>query len=222
MKVSKALMLGLLLLVPILVFIFINVFGEHHFSLKTFFPKTDATGEVVTDASGDTIFHKVPDFKLISQKGETITPEKLDDGVYVVNFFFATCPGICKKMSSQMVRVQEKFRNNPAVKLVSITVNPEHDSVEVLQDYADQYGANNDQWYFLTGSREQIYTLAKEGFYLPVQQVEGQQDFIHSEKFLLVDKNGHVRGIYDGTVTKDVDRLVTEINVLLDEYSKNK
>ncbi|MCC9138287.1 SCO family protein [Pontibacter silvestris] len=218
----KALILGLLLLVPILVFIFITVFGEHHFALKTYFPETDATGAVVRNTEGDTVFHRVPAFMLTSQQGETITPAKFEEGVYVVNFFFATCPGICKKMSSQMVRIQEKFRNESSVKLVSITINPEHDSVSVLQDYAAQYGANNEQWYFLTGPRDQIYNLATEGFYLPVQQVEGQQDFIHSEKFMLVDKNQRIRGVYDGTDPKDVDRLVTEINVLLDGYSKSK
>jgi protein SCO1 len=125
-------------------------------------------------------------------------------------------------MSSQLVRVQETFKDEPQVKLVSITVNPEYDTPEVLSEYGERYGADADKWYFLTGNREEIYQLAKQGFFLPVMQVEGQQEFIHSEKFMLVDKNRYVRGIYDGTDAADVDRLILEIKVLLDEYSKSQ
>lgn len=222
MSTKRVLILGLLILAPILAFIFISTFGEHHFTLKTYFPEVDDTGEVITTAEGDTIFKKIPDFQLVSQKGETFTKEDLKGKIYVADFFFATCPGICKKMSSQLVRVQEAFQDEPNVEILSFTVNPEHDSVEVLQNYADMYGADPDKWTFLTGPREEIYDLARHGFYLPVVQVEGQQDFIHSEKFMLVDKNHHVRGIYDGTDPVDVDRLITEIRVLLDEYGKAK
>jgi protein SCO1/2 len=218
----KALILAILLLVPLLVFIFIGQFGEHHFTLKTYFPQVDDTGEVLVDAAGDTLFNKIPDFQLTSQQGQTVSQEQLDGHIYVADFFFATCPDICKDMASQLVRVQEAFQNEPTVKIASFTVNPEHDSVEVLQEYGERYGADPNKWYFLTGDREQIYSLARKGFYLPVQQVEGQQEFIHSEKFLLVDKNRQVRGIYDGTDPVDVDRLIIEIKVLLDGYSKAK
>jgi protein SCO1 len=222
MSAKRVLILGLLILAPILVFIFISTFGEHHFSLKTYFPETDANGDVVVSAAGDTVFKQIPDFKLISQKGEDFSKEDLSGKIYVADFFFATCPGICKKMSSQLVRVQNAFQNDTTVQIVSFTVNPEHDSVSVLENYANMYGADPRKWTFLTGPREEIYNLARYGFYLPVQQVEGQNDFIHSEKFLLVDKNHHVRGIYDGTDPVDVDRLITEIKVLQDGYTKNK
>jgi protein SCO1 len=222
MKDKKALILGILLLVPILVFIFIGTFGEHHFTLKTYFPKVDDTGEVVFNAAGDTVFRQVPDFALTSQQGKTVTQADLTEGVYVANFMFATCPGICKDMSSQMARVQEAFQNNSTVKLVSITVNPEHDTPQVLQEYAERYNADTNKWFFLTGARDSIYDLAIKGFYLPVQEVPGGKDFIHSEKFMLVDREKRVRGIYDGTDPVEVDRLILEIKVLLDEYSKSK
>ena len=219
----KALILGILLLVPIFVFIFITTFGEHHFSLRTYFPEVDDAGEVVYTAKGDTVFRQVPDFQFTSQEGKAVSQsDELANSIYVADFFFASCTSICKKMSSQFTRVQEAYKNNPSVKLVSFTVNPEHDSVEVLQNYAAQYGADPGKWYLLTGARDSIYTLAQKGFFLPVQKVEGQQDFIHSEKFMLVDKERHVRGIYDGTDPDEVDRLILEINVLLDEYSKSK
>ncbi|WP_241738972.1 SCO family protein [Pontibacter beigongshangensis] len=190
--------------------------------MKHYFPEVDEQGEIIVDAAGDTVFKQIPPFALTSQEGQAISAEDLDGSMYVANFFFASCPDVCKKMSSQMTRVQERFQDVPDVKLVSFTVNPEHDSVEVLQEYAAMYGADSEKWFFLTGDRQEIYTLAEKGFYLPVQQVAGQQDFIHSEKFLLVDKNRRVRGIYDGTDREDVDRLIIEINVLLDEYSKSK
>ncbi|MBF8962077.1 SCO family protein [Pontibacter sp. FD36] len=222
MSNSKALILGILLLVPLLIFIFIGSFGEHHYTLRKYFPQVTATGEVQRDAKGDTLFNQVPAFQLTSQQGQAISQKDLDGHIYVADFFFATCPDICKAMSSQMVRVQEAFQDEEQVKLVSFTVNPEYDTPEVLSEYGDRYGADPAKWYFLTGDRDKIYTLAQKGFYLPVMKVEGQQDFIHSEKFMLVDKDRYVRGIYDGTDKEDVDRLILEIKVLLDEYSKSK
>ncbi|EJF08634.1 MULTISPECIES: SCO family protein [Pontibacter] len=222
MSNSKALILGILLLVPLLIFIFIGSFGEHHYTLPKYFPQVTATGEVQRDAKGDTLFNQVPAFQLTSQQGQAISQKDLDGHIYVADFFFATCPDICKAMSSQMVRVQEAFQDEEQVKLVSFTVNPEYDTPEVLREYGERYGADPGKWYFLTGDRDKIYTLAQKGFYLPVMKVEGQQDFIHSEKFMLVDKDRYVRGIYDGTDKEDVDRLIIEIKVLLDEYSKSK
>lgn len=222
MSNSKALILGILLLVPLLIFIFIGSFGEHHYTLPKYFPQVTATGEVQRDAKGDTLFSQVPAFQLTSQQGQAISQKDLDGHIYVADFFFATCPDICKAMSSQMVRVQEAFQDEEQVKLVSFTVNPEYDTPEVLREYGERYGADPGKWYFLTGDRDKIYTLAQKGFYLPVMKVEGQQDFIHSEKFMLVDKDRYVRGIYDGTDKEDVDRLIIEIKVLLDEYSKSK
>ncbi|WP_229734028.1 SCO family protein [Pontibacter amylolyticus] len=207
---------------PLLIFIFIGSFGEHHYTLRKYFPQVTATGDVVRDAQGDTLFKQVPVFEFTSQQGQAISQNELDGNIYVADFFFATCPDICKEMSSQMVRVQEAFHDEEQVKLVSFSVNPEHDTPEVLREYGERYNADPAKWYFLTGDREKIYNLAQKGFYLPVMKVEGQQDFIHSEKFMLVDKDRYVRGIYDGTDKEDVDRLILEIKVLLDEYSKSK
>ena len=223
MSKLKALILGSLLLVPLFVFIFIYTFGEHHFSLRSYFPKLDEKGEVLRDEKGDTIFHTVPDFRLTDQSASSFSQQQdLKDKIYVVNFFFADCPGMCKKMSSQLVRVQDAFQNNPDIELVSISVKPEDDSVSVLQNYAMSYKADTTQWHFLTGDRTIIYTLAQKGFNLPLQATGGPDGFIHSDNFMLVDKSNVVRGVYIGTKVTDVDRLILEINVLLDEYSKSK
>jgi len=222
MSKLKALILGSLLLVPLFVFIFIYTFGEHHFSLRSYFPKLDKAGEVLRNEKGDTIFHTVPDFNLTDQSASSFSQQDLKDKIYVVNFFFADCPGMCKKMSSQMVRVQEAFQNNPHIELVSISVKPEEDSASVLQNYAANYKADTTQWHFLTGDRNVIYGLAQKGFQLPLQATGGPDGFIHSDNFMLVDKSNVVRGVYKGTQVIDVDRLILEINVLLDEYSKSK
>jgi protein SCO1 len=222
MNPKKVLLLGILLIVPALVFLFLKGFGTNHYNLRYYYPELDDTYEVVMQ-DGDTLFRKVPDFSLVSQEGKTITQRDLDNSVYVANFIFTSCQGICKQMTSQMTRVQEKFRTDPSVKIVSYSVDPTRDSVQVLQQYADRYNADPKQWIFLTGAKKDIYELAQHGYLLPVQEsADGTVDFVHSEKFILVDRDKHVRGIYDGTSQKDVDRLLTEIEILQHGYKQNE
>src|SRR5688572_17524547 len=150
MKSKKVLFLGLLLIVPVLVFLLLKTFGTNYYDLRYFYPEVTDEGEALVQ-NGDTVFRKVPDFKLVSQERKTITQRDFDGKIYVANFIFTSCQGICKKMTSQMTRVQEKFKNDPSVKLVSYTVDPERDSVETLQQYAALYNADPTKWYFLTG-----------------------------------------------------------------------
>lgn len=218
MSPKKVLILGLLILVPVFAFIFLEIFGSNYYELKTYYPVLDPDTEAPLVQHGDTVFQQVPDFRLTSQTGQTITLQQLQNKVFVANFIFTSCQGVCKKMSSQMTRVQQAFQQEPKVKLVSFSVDPERDSVAALQQYAARYGANNSQWLFLTGPKKEIYKLAIEGFKLPVMEAPSViPDFIHSEKFVLVDAKRHVRGIYDGTSEDDVDRLITEIKILLEE-----
>lgn len=222
MKPKQVLFLGILLIMPVLVFLFLKGFGTNHYDLRYFYPAIDDESNAVV-VNGDTTFRKVADFRLTSQEGKTISQADLNNSIYVANFFFANCQGICKKMTSQMTRVQAKFKSNPNVKIVSYTVDPARDSVEALEAYAQLYGADPKMWYFLTGPKKEIYDLAINSYMLPAQESnDGTVDFVHSEKFLLVDKDKHVRGIYDGTSQKDVDRLMTEIQVLLSTYKKNE
>lgn len=223
MSPKKVLVLGLLLLVPIFLFLFLKGFGTNHYSLPTYYPEIAEATELPVINNGDTVFQKIPDFRLISQEGKTITQANLEGKVYVANFFFASCQDVCKKMAVQMVRVNEAYRNNPTVKLVSYTVDPERDSVATLKRYADIYQANPNKWLFLTGSKKELYTLAQNGYKVSAMEAPGTvPDFIHSEKLILVDKEKHVRGIYDGTSAQDVDRLITEITVLLHSYQPNE
>lgn len=218
MSPKQVLILGVLLVVPVLAFLFLEIFGSNYYELKRYYPAINPDTEEPLVRNGDTVFQRIPDFRLTSQKGETITLEHLQGKAFVANFIFTSCQGVCKKMSSQMSRVQQAFEKEPKVKILSFTVDPARDSVAALQAYAARYGANYNQWLFLTGPKDAIYRLAIEGFKLPVQEAPSVvPDFIHSEKFVLVDARRHVRGIYDGTNEDEVDRLITEIKILLEE-----
>lgn len=162
--------------------------------------------------------HRIADFNLLNQNGDTITLQNLEGKIYVTDFFFTTCPSICPKMSDQMHRVYETFLNNPDIVLLSHTVMPEVDSVPVLKAYAEKYYAKADKWMFLTGSKEEIYQLARKSYFAVISEGDGGiSDFIHTENFVLVDKQKRIRGFYDGTSKEDVDRLIKEIGYLLKE-----
>ncbi|MDQ3290649.1 MAG: SCO family protein [Bacteroidota bacterium] len=204
-------------------FLFLKGFGTNHYSLPTYYPVIDESTELPVVKNGDTVFQKIPDFRFISQEGRTVTQADLDGNIYVANFFFASCQDVCKKMSVQMRRVNEAFKDVPQVKLISYTVDPERDSVAVIKQYAEMYQANPAKWLFVTGPKKELYTLAQNGYKVSAMEAPGDvPSFIHSEKLILVDKEKHVRGIYDGTNPQDVDRLITEITVLLHSYQQNE
>ncbi|GAB3963077.1 hypothetical protein GCM10028805_65470 [Spirosoma harenae] len=233
---QKAGILLATLLVPALLYLFLRFGTQNHFVLPRYLPKIDSTkgeplmGKVrLQDGSEviDTIYNRIPPFKLIDQDSQIVDQSIVKNKIYVASFFFTRCGTICPRISSQLTRVQDIFRNNPSIVFVSHTVDPEHDRPTQLKAYAKKYEAIPGKWYFLTGSKADIYNLAMHGYYLPTVDAglkEGNPDetFIHSEKLVLVDKEGIVRGFYDGTDKEDVDRLVLETRVLLDIYNKNK
>jgi protein SCO1/2 len=217
MRPKHVLLLGLILLVPVLAFVFLYTFGTNRYALPTFLPDRVDSTLVEGKWRRDTVFHQLADFRFASQTGREITHRDLAGGLYVANFFYTTCPGACPRMNSQVARLQEKFRHEPRVKLVSFTVDPAHDSVAVLERYAEQYGAIAGKWFFLTGDKTALYRLMKKEFRLDEPQGVAP-GIVHSQSLFLVDRNQRVRGIYDGTKPKDVERLMTEINVLLYTY----
>lgn len=162
--------------------------------------------------------HRIRDFHLIDQDGDSVTLATVKGRVLLVDFFFTTCGSICPKMSSQMVRVQDAFRTDDRVLLLSHSVTPEADSVAVLKAYAEQYGADHRRWRLLTGDRKQIYALARTSYFAAKDHGDGgPQDFVHTENFVLVDPQGRLRGFYDGTSPKEVDRAIADIGTLLKE-----
>ncbi|MBL4624761.1 MAG: SCO family protein [Flavobacteriales bacterium] len=165
--------------------------------------------------------HKIASFSLIDQEGETVTEKDFEGKIYVADFFFTTCQSICPKMSGQMQRLAEEFADDNDLKFISHTVYPEVDSVPLLKAYADEYGANRDKWELVTGDKKQIYDLARKSYFAVTTEGDGGEgDFIHTENFVLVDKEKRLRGFYDGTNPKEIDQLIEDINILKNEYAK--
>ena len=170
-------------------------------------------------ASGeDTVYHQVGEFSLVNQYGETVTEKTTEGKIYVANFFFATCQSICPEMSTNLTSVQETFRDDDSLLILSHSVNPLHDTVEVLNGYAQTYGAIKNKWHLLTGDKKQIYDLAKSSYLVNALEDDGSPEgFIHSELFLLVDPQKRLRGMYDGTNKSEVNRLIEDIHRLKTE-----
>ena len=171
---------------------------------------------------GVTKYHRVGKFSLTNQDGEETTGADFKDKIYVTDFFFVTCPTICPKMTDQMHRVYEEFKTNNDIAFLSHTVMPEADSVPVLKAYAEKLNVNTDKWKFVTGDKKQIYSLARRTYFAAITEGDGGvNDFVHTENFVLIDKEKRLRGFYDGTSKEDVDRLIIDINTLLYEYENN-
>lgn len=164
-------------------------------------------------------FHKIPDFKLVNQQGDTITNEVFDNKIYVTDFFFTSCPGICPKMTTNMAKVQEEFKDDDSVFLLSHSVTPKYDQVPMLRAYADSKGVIDSKWHLVTGDREHIYDLGRNFYFVEedLGREKAPEDFLHTENFILVDKNRHIRGIYNGIHNASVRQLIADIKALKKE-----
>lgn len=163
-------------------------------------------------------YHKIADFQLINQNGQTITQNDYKDKIYVADFFFTTCQTICPIMTSHMADVQKAILNDDEVMLLSHTVTPEIDTVEQLKRYAIEKGVNDAKWNLVTGDKKQIYELARKSYLAVKDEGDGgMYDMIHTENFMLIDKKKQIRGYYDGTNSEDIERLLNDIKILKQE-----
>lgn len=164
-------------------------------------------------------FHRIPTFSLTNQEGESFSEQNLEGKIYVADFFFTSCPGICPKMTANMSILQEEYLSDEEVMLISHSVTPELDTVEVLKRYAEEKGVNSKTWHLLTGERSEIYDLGRKQYF--VEEDLGLEkdidDFLHTENFVLVDKNRHIRGIYNGLNKTAIKQLITDIKTLKKE-----
>ncbi|WP_417857839.1 SCO family protein [Xanthomarina gelatinilytica] len=164
-------------------------------------------------------YHKIADFSLTNQNGETITQNTYKDKIYVADFFFTTCQTICPIMTDHMAQIQKEIINDPDVMLLSHTVTPEIDSVAQLKKYALKKGVNDAKWNLVTGDKKQIYQLARKSYLAVKTDGNGDAyDMIHTENFMLIDKKRQIRGYYDGTNPEDITRLIADIETLKEEY----
>lgn len=160
-------------------------------------------------------YHKIADFKLVNQNGDTITQDDYKDKIYVADFFFTTCLTICPIMTDHMIEIQEKIKDDQEIQLLSHTVFPVSDSVPVLKKYAEEKGVIDEKWNLVTGDKKQIYDLARKSYLATKSTGDGgKYDMIHTENFVLVDKKQQIRGFYDGTDPEAIEDLMHDIKVL--------
>ncbi len=164
-------------------------------------------------------FHKIPSFSLTDQEGATITNETFKDKIYVADFFFTTCPGICLKMTDNMSVLQEEFKEDKEVLLLSHSVTPDYDSVAILKKYAVENEVISEKWHLVTGERNEIYDLGRNSYFVEEDLGESktEEDFLHTENFVLIDKNKHIRGIYNGLNKTAIQQLIADIQTLKKE-----
>lgn len=164
-------------------------------------------------------FHAIPDFKLINQHSDTITQDSLEGKIYVADFFFTTCPGICPRMTKNMSIIQKRFNGDNEVALLSHSVMPTVDSVEQLMVYAKLKGITWKNWHLLTGDKQEIYHLGRNAYFVEenLGEEKSVDDFLHTENFVLIDKNRHIRGIYNGLNKTSINNLIADIVSLKQE-----
>lgn len=174
-------------------------------------------GKTVTDS----VDHTIPDFRFVSQYGDTVSAKTLDGKIYVADFFFTTCPTICPKMKTQLKRIYDRFKGNSRVMLLSHTIDPTHDSVAVLREFAQNLGVEGRQWLFVTGNKEAIYDIGQNSYMVSAaEDASAPGGVVHSGAFILVDTQKRIRGIYDGTTIEGVDKLMADMDKLLAELTK--
>jgi protein SCO1/2 len=162
--------------------------------------------------------HKIANFSLLNQNGEKVTQDAFQDKIYVADFFFTRCGTICPIMTTNMTEIQKAFLNDTEVLLLSHSVTPVMDSVSVLKEYSINKGVVDAKWHLVTGEKKEIYKLARKSYFAVLDEGDGgSQDFIHTEQFILVDKNKRIRGYYDGTDPKEILRVIDDIHLLKKE-----
>lgn len=211
------------LLIPVVFSILLtscSAVGEKKAERLPFYNTAEFTAEWISEA--DTQYqhiHTIKDFSFLNQDGETITGESLKGKIYTANFFFTTCPSVCPKMTTNLSEVQNAFKDDASVNLISFSVTPWKDSVLVLKEYAQQRGLISGKWHLLTGNKKEIYDLARQSYFaeksLGLQKTE--KEFLHTETVLLIDAQARIRAIYNASQKPDMDRLIEDIRILKKE-----
>lgn len=218
MKGWRALLALLVFLFPLLLWFVLSTGRNRYKQL----PKL---GQYQVRAAGDTIWHTLPPFSLLTQDSLPFTSDSLRGWIHVADYFFTRCPGICPRLSRAMAQLQDLLADKPVkVRLVSYTVDPAHDTPSILREYGGRYQADFSRWTFVTGPESTLYRLAVKGYLIPVDKAPdttaGELGFIHSDMLVLVDPDLRIRGFYSGLDSLQVRRLMDDINLLLLEYAQ--
>ena len=231
---GKILLLFIVLLPFVVYLLFIKSSGEN------FFERLSVVGprslETRVDEQGksyqDTAYYTIPDFEFTNQDGRIISQRDYAGKIYLVNFFFTTCPSICPAMNYNMLQLQKRFEGFEDFAILSHTVDPEKDDVAALKAYAEELGANTQKWNFVTGTKEKLYHIATKYLLNAAEDSLAEGGFLHSESFVLIDYEGRIRSgrdehgnpvaVYDGTSPAEIKKLEEDIKVLIAEYEKEK
>lgn len=219
---KKYLILFAILFLPTLLYLlFVYGKGEQNFAHLPFVTYTDASGEVVK--------RKAPEFGFVNQDGDTVTSKDLEGKIYLVDFFFTSCPSICPIMTANMMKVQKRFAGFPEFELLSFTVDPTRDTPKKLKEYADERMIDTEKWSFLTGDKDSLYAVSYHYLSSAMEDSLAPGGFLHTEYFVLVDKEGNLRsrdddkgniiGVYDGTSAQRIRDLIDDVKVLIAEYN---
>ena len=166
---------------------------------------------------GKTIYHKVPQFEFTNQYGEQLTNASFSDKAYIIDYFFTSCPTICPRVKAQELRIYDKYKSNPNLALLSVSIDPKYDDVDRLLKYANKLGVEKGNWHFVTGDKDQIYDKAVGFFHTAIENEEAPGGFDHDGKLVLIDRNGHIRGFCDALIPSEVDDFFDDIENLLHE-----
>ena len=213
---------GILLVFSLGIFLSIRI-QTPDFKLPILNPNDLNPGLVDESLQSKGIDHTVAPFSLISQNGMEVTQDDVENHIRIINYFFTTCPGICLDMAKSLRKVQSKYIDNDAIKIMSHSAMPQYDTPEVLKNYADQNSVDYNRWILLTGDPVLINKLARTSYFTVLKEGEGwdEHSFIHTENLVLVDHKGRLRGYYDGTSDDDTNLLIDHIALLLNERLKD-
>jgi protein SCO1 len=213
----------LALVMPMAGYFIVNYYSKDavHMPGRYFLPDSVVVAEKNGKTVTDTIWHKVKDIEFTNQLGKKVSLNDLKGKILVIDFFFTRCPSICPGLARSMKRLQDSFlKNDTIVQFISISVDPEHDSVPQLRKFADRINANHDSWWFVTGNKKEIYDFALNELKAGLADTEVDSAFIHTENFFLLDSSRVVRGWYNGFDTVKQAQLVRDIPLLMLEKDK--
>lgn len=176
----------------------------------------EVNGKTVTD----TVYHSIPDFEFLNQDSLAITEKTFENSIYVADFFFTSCPSICPIMHRNLLEVYKKYKGNSEVMFLSHSIDTKYDTPSVLKSYAEKLGVTGNEWQFASGTRETIYGISPEYMVFTEENDQVAGGFEHQGWFILVDKDRHIRGAYNGTDEKEVAKLMKDMDILLSEYEK--
>lgn len=170
----------------------------------------------VVGGKTDTIYHQIPPFKFLNQDSVWVSEKDMEGKIYIADFFFTTCPTICPTMKTQLLRIYERYATNDQIRILSHSIDPDFDKPYILRQYASRLQVKAPRWNMLTGDKKTIYALGEKSYMVTTQEDKNEVGgFVHSGAFILVDKQRHIRGIYDGTKEEEVNHLIEDLEILL-------